>query len=83
MGGIGCKAWLAMEGHRSRLNSVPIPEHQPVEKNPSQDALERRIYAMAKRWDYSGDELALVLEGAKADPVGWSAYCDYEETLTV
>lgn len=34
--------------------------------------LERRIRAMAKRWEYSPDELADVLVRARRDPDGWA-----------
>jgi hypothetical protein len=33
--------------------------------------LEARILAMAERWNYSGDDLAVALAGARADPAGW------------
>ena len=33
--------------------------------------LEACILAMGKRWHYSGDDLALALTGARADPAGW------------
>lgn len=34
-------------------------------------ALERRIYRMADRWQYTDDELAEVLALARANPAGW------------
>jgi len=33
--------------------------------------LEACILAMAKRWNYSGDDLAAALAGARSDPDGW------------
>lgn len=33
--------------------------------------LEASIRAMAEHWNYSGDDLALALAGARADPDGW------------
>ena len=41
--------------------------------------LERRILAMAERWDYSGDELALVLEYASQDSAGWLKVIEADE----
>jgi hypothetical protein len=41
--------------------------------------LERRILAMAERWHYSGDELALALDGARSDPDGWRRVVDSDE----
>lgn len=42
--------------------------------------LEARIQAMAERWDYSGDDLALALAGARADPAGWLRVVEADET---
>ena len=42
-----------------------------TEKRYLSPALESRIRAMGKRWNYAADELALVLEAARADPEGW------------
>jgi hypothetical protein len=36
-----------------------------------QPDLEGRILAMAARWNYTDDDLAAVLAGARADPGGW------------
>jgi hypothetical protein len=41
--------------------------------------LEARILAMAERWNYSGDDLALALAGARADPDGWSKVMESDE----
>lgn len=41
--------------------------------------LERRILAMAERWHYSGDELALVLEGARSAPDSWQCVVEDDE----
>lgn len=41
--------------------------------------LERRILAMAERWSYSGDELALVMEGTRSDPDGWRRVVEVDE----
>jgi|GEM_PF-5639624 len=41
--------------------------------------LKRRILAMAERWHYTGDELALVLEYASQDPVGWLKVVEADE----
>jgi hypothetical protein len=41
--------------------------------------LERRILAMAERWGYSGDELALALDAARQDPDGWRRVVDSDE----
>jgi hypothetical protein len=41
--------------------------------------LERRIEAMAKRWDYSPNELASVLAKAKASPAAWISAVAYDE----
>lgn len=41
--------------------------------------LERRILAMAERWHYSGDELALALDGARSDPDGWRRVLEHDE----
>lgn len=34
--------------------------------------LDRRIRLMAKRWEYSSEELADALDRARRDPAGWS-----------
>lgn len=39
--------------------------------SPLAPDLERRIRAMARRWQYSPDELADVLDRARRDPAGW------------
>lgn len=41
--------------------------------------LERRILAMAERWGYSGDELALALGAARSDPEGWRRVVELDE----
>ncbi len=41
--------------------------------------LERRILAMAERWNYSGDDLALTMAGARADPAGWHKVVETDE----
>lgn len=43
--------------------------------------LERRILAMAERWNYSGDELALALEAARQDPDGWRRVVDLDDVV--
>jgi hypothetical protein len=43
--------------------------------------LEARILAMAERWDYSGDDLALVLAGARSDPDGWRRVAEADEQI--
>lgn len=42
----------------------------PPELNFTPD-LERRIHAMARRWQYAPEELADVLDRARRDPAGW------------
>lgn len=41
--------------------------------------LERRILAMAERWGYSGDDLALALNAARQDPEGWRRVVESDE----
>lgn len=41
--------------------------------------LEARILAMAKRWNYSGDDLAAALAGARTDPDGWRKVVETDE----
>lgn len=41
--------------------------------------LKRRILAMAERWGYSGDELALALGAARSDPEGWRRVVEADE----
>jgi len=41
--------------------------------------LEARIRAMAARWGYSGDDLALALAGARQDPEGWRRVVESDE----
>lgn len=41
--------------------------------------LKRRILAMAERWHYSGDELALALDGARSAPDGWRRVLEHDE----
>lgn len=41
--------------------------------------LERRILAMAERWGYSGDDLALTLGAARSDPEGWRRVVETDE----
>lgn len=41
--------------------------------------LEARILAMAKRWNYSGDDLAVALAGARSDPTGWNKVLEADE----
>jgi hypothetical protein len=43
--------------------------------------LEECIRAMAKRWNYSGDDLAAALDGAMVDPVGWWRVVDVDEAF--
>jgi len=44
--------------------------------------LEARIRDMGERWHYSGDDLAVALAGARADPAGWLRVVeDDEQTL--
>ncbi len=41
--------------------------------------LEARILAMAERWNYSCDDLAAALNGARSDPDGWSKVVESDE----
>jgi hypothetical protein len=41
--------------------------------------LEARILAMAERWNYSGDDLAAALAGARSDPAGWLLVVEADE----
>ena len=41
--------------------------------------LEARIRAMAERWNYSGDDLASALAGARSDPAGWWRVVEFHE----
>jgi hypothetical protein len=41
--------------------------------------LELRILAMAERWNYSGDDLAAALAGARSDPCGWLLAVEADE----
>ncbi|MDO9227086.1 MAG: hypothetical protein Q8M09_06900 [Pseudomonadota bacterium] len=41
--------------------------------------LEARILAMAERWNYSGDDLAAALSGARSDPDGWLRVVETDE----
>lgn len=41
---------------------------------------ERRIRAMAARWQYTDEELALALDGARSDPDGWRRVVAFDET---
>lgn len=41
--------------------------------------LEARILAMAERWNYSGDDLAAALAGARTDPDGWRKVVETDE----
>ncbi len=41
--------------------------------------LDRRIRSLAERWQYSADELAEALAGAKSDPLGWLLWTEREE----
>ena len=50
-----------------------------TEKRYLSPALESRIKAMGKRWNYAAEELVLVLEAARADPEGWLAVVDADE----
>ncbi len=43
--------------------------------------LEARILAMAERWSYSGDDLAMALSGARSDPDGWLLVVESDEQL--
>lgn len=47
----------------------------------NQDPLDKRIHRMAARWGYSVKELETALDGAKADPEGWTACCNADEAL--
>jgi len=42
--------------------------------------IEARIRTMAKRWNYSSDDLAVALAGARADPAGWNKVLETDET---
>lgn len=46
-----------------------------------QPDLEVRILAMAARWHYSGDDLAAVFAGARADPEGWRKVVETDEQI--
>lgn len=50
-----------------------------TEKRYLSPALESRIRAMGNRWNYAAEELAQVLEAARADPEGWLAVVDADE----
>lgn len=41
--------------------------------------LEARILAMAEHWNYSGDDLATALTGARSDPDGWCKVVEADE----
>ena len=41
--------------------------------------LEKRILEMAERWNYSGDDLATALAGARSDPDGWRKVVENDE----
>jgi len=41
--------------------------------------LERRIQAMAKRWNYSNDETAWALAAARSEPAGWRRMVEADE----
>jgi hypothetical protein len=42
--------------------------------------LEARILAMAEHWNYSGDDLAAALSGARSDPDGWQKVAETDES---
>lgn len=44
--------------------------------------LERRIRAMAARWEYAPEELEWALEDAQRNPAGWLNCCAADEELT-
>ncbi len=50
-----------------------------TEKRYLSPALESRIRAMGKRWDYAEEELAQVLEAARDDPEGWMRVVVHDE----
>jgi hypothetical protein len=43
--------------------------------------LERRLLAMAARWEYTADDLAHALEDARQNPTKWLACCSADEAL--
>lgn len=44
--------------------------------------LDERIILMAKRWDYTADELTWVLTQSKIKPHDWNLVCTADEKLT-
>lgn len=44
--------------------------------------LEKRIIVMAKRWDYSPEELKWALSQSKIKPHAWTLVCTADEILT-
>jgi hypothetical protein len=54
-------------------------EDCPVFLSIIQPDLERRILAMAERWNYAGDDLAIALAGARSDPTGWNKVLEADE----
>ena len=42
--------------------------------------LEARILAMAERWNYSGDDLAVALAAARSDPDGWRKVIETDDS---
>ena len=55
------------EGDISRISNISTGA--PLDLPPD---FERRIHAMAKRWQYTEAELVEVLDRARRDPAGWA-----------
>lgn len=52
-------------------NARPIAAGAASEIRAAETDLASRIQAMARRWNYTADELAQVIDAARLDPAGW------------
>lgn len=61
------------------VGSVGASPKESEKFSPLPADLERRIRTMAKRWEYSPEELADALDRARRDPLGWGRAVDLDE----
>jgi hypothetical protein len=64
---------------RDEISNISNISSPPLPKLIFSTDLERRIRAMAKRWEYAPAELADVLNRARQDPAGWERAVSLDE----
>ena len=66
---------------KEKQGAIEVEKSQ-IRNCDSYDQLKKRIILMAKRWDYTPEELTWALSQSKIKPREWSLVCTADEKLT-